>query len=275
MIQDLDNSIYDNSYHDYKIRDIDRVIICNERTVLLKNINGKIEFPTIREFKSFSEYTYLFSINNIRYFTVSNAVISDASYTYENIEIFRTALPKEERFAGITGFQLCSWYNSHKYCSRCGNGLIHDIHERMLRCPECNMTNYPTISPAIIVAIVNGDKLLITKYAGRNYKKYALVAGFAEIGETLEETVKREVYEEVSLKVKDIKYYGCQPWSFTSSLLIGFFAKVDGDTNITIDGEELSEGRWIDRKDMNDIEDDGITLTREMMIAFKEGKFKF
>lgn len=273
MIQDLDNSIYNNSYHNYQIRDIDRAIICNDRTVLLKKINEEIEFPQIKELKSFGEYIYLFSINDIRYFTVSDAIIYDDSYTYENIEIFRVALPKEERFAGITGFQLCNWYESHKFCSRCGNKLIHDTKERMLKCPECNMMNYPTISPAIIVAIVNGDKLLITKYAGRDYKKYALVAGFAEIGETLEETVKREVYEEVSLKVKDIKYYGCQPWSFTSSLLIGFFARVDGNTDITIDGEELSEGRWIDRKDMGDIEDDGITLTREMMMAFKEGKY--
>ena len=79
----------------------------------------------------------------------------------------------------------------------------------------------------------------MSKYAGRNYKKYALLAGFAEIGETLEETVKREVMEEVGLKVKNIRYYKSQPWSFSDTLLMGFYCDLDGSDEITLDRKNL------------------------------------
>ena len=99
---------------------------------------------------------------------------------------------------------------------------------------------------------------------------YALIAGFTEIGETLEETVQREVMEEVGLKVKNIRYYKSQPWSFSSTLLCGFFCEVDGDTDITLDTEELAVGEWFDRDNIP-VEDDGVSLTREMIGVFKTG----
>lgn len=274
MIQDLGNSIFDNSYHNYNLSEKDSIIVCKDNKVLVNVANGIVTFPKQIDFDNFSEYRYLFSINEKRYFTVFNYSIKDENYTYESKEIFRTVLPKEDRYAGIVGYQLCNWYLDHKFCSKCGRPLVHDTKERMLKC-SCGMINYPIISPAIIVGIVHKDKLLITKYADRDYKKYALIAGFTEIGETLEGTVKREVLEEVSLHVKDIKYYGCQPWPFTGTLLVGFFARVDGDTHIAIDEEELSEGRWIARSDMDEIKDDGISLTREMMMAFKNNTIKW
>ncbi len=99
---------------------------------------------------------------------------------------------------------------------------------------------------------------------------YALIAGFTEIGETLEETVQREVMEEVGLKVKNIRYYKSQPWSFSSTLLCGFFCEVGGDTEITLDTEELSVGEWFDRDNIP-VEDDGVSLSREMIGVFKTG----
>ena len=146
--------------------------------------------------------------------------------------------------------------------------LEKDNKERMLKCNHCNNMVYPKICPAVIVGVSNGDKLLMTKYAQAEYKKYALVAGFTEIGETIEETVKREVMEEVGLKVKNIRYYKSQPWSFTDTLLMGFFAEVDGDTSITRDEEELAVAEWISREDI-DVEDTGLSLTNEMITKFK------
>ena len=118
----------------------------------------------------------------------------------------------------------------------------------------------------------NGDKILMTKYSGRDYTRYALVAGFTEIGETAEQTVEREVMEEVGLKVKNIRYYKSQPWGSDSNLLLGFFCDLDGEEKITIDEQELSEAEWFHRDEMN-VEDDGISLTREMMMAFKRGEY--
>ncbi len=275
MIQDLGNSIFDNQYKNYIVRPNDKLIICANRSVMLKQKDGIISFPSYKEIKQCNETRYLFSINETRYFMATNVVGLDEKYKFENVECFRTALPKEERFAGITGYQLYMWYDSTRFCSRCGSLLVHSEKERMLECPECKKMNYPTISPAVIVGIVNGDKILMTKYQGREYKNYALVAGFTEIGETLEQTVKREVMEEVDLKVKNIRYYDCQPWSFSNTMLIGFFCDLEGEDKIKIDEEELSCGLWVKCSEMEDILDDDITLTRKMMMEFKNNPQKF
>ena len=107
-------------------------------------------------------------------------------------------------------------------------------------------------------------------YAGRNAKRYALIAGFAEIGETLEETVKREVMEEVGLKVKNIRYYKSQPWGLSGSLLAGFVCDLEGEDTITLDKNELAVAQWFEREEIP-YDDYDVSLTREMMIQFKKG----
>ncbi len=101
-----------------------------------------------------------------------------------------------------------------------------------------------------------------------------MIAGFAEIGESIEDTVRREVYEEVGLKVKNLQFYKSQPWSFTDTLLFGFFCQVDGDDTITMDERELSVAQWASREEVPD-DPEGISLTREMMTVFKEGRVRF
>ena len=110
----------------------------------------------------------------------------------------------------------------------------------------------------------------MSKYAGREFKKYALLAGFNEIGESIEETVRREVMEEVGLKVKNIRYYKSQPWSFTDTLLLGFFCELDGDDTITLDQDELALAEWFEREKMP-VKEEDLSLTNEMMMAFKNG----
>ena len=135
-----------------------------------------------------------------------------SDFTMENTEIFRAADPQYHAFAGITGYQLYNWYKNHKYCGRCGKMMVRDQKERMLRCDSCGNMEFPKICPAVIIGVTDGNRILMSKYAGRAYKKYALLAGFTEIGETVEETVAREVMEEVGLKVRNIRYYKSQPW---------------------------------------------------------------
>ena len=161
--------------------------------------------------------------------------------------------------------------NGAKFCGRCGTRLEHDKVERMMKCPKCGAMHYPKISPAVIVAVTNRDKILMTKYAGRDYKKYALIAGFTEIGETIEDTVRREVMEDVGIHVKNIRYYKSQPWSFTDTVLMGFYCELDGEDVITMDAHELSVAEWMRREDIP-TEFDGISLTNEMMLMFKKGK---
>ena len=178
---------------------------------------------------------------------------------------------KEICFAAMTAWHLYNWYRVNRYCGNCGGKTVHDGKERMMRCPECGNMIFPRISPAVIVAVTNGDRLLLSKYAGRAYTRYALIAGFTEIGETLEQTVTREVMEEVGLKVRNIRYYKSQPWGVDGNVLMGFYCDLDGSDSIHIDETELSMAEWFPRDDLP-AHDDGISLTREMIRIFEEGK---
>ena len=98
--------------------------------------------------------------------------------------------------------------------------------------------------------MLNGDRILLTKYAGRDFAHYALIAGFTEIGETFEDTVRREVMEEAGIRVKNIRYYKSQPWGIVDDLLAGFFCDVDGDPTIHMDSSELKEAAWHTRDEI-------------------------
>ena len=144
--------------------------------------------------------------------------------------------------------------------------IVNTVKEMCIRdSPSCGRQEYPVLMPAVIVGITNGDKIICSKYEGRSFKQYALIAGFAEIGETIEETVHREVMEEVGLKVKNLRYYKSQPWSFSGTLLFGFFCDVDGDDTLTVDHEELSVAQWFDR-DKIICQDTGSSLTNDCLL---------
>lgn len=145
-------------------------------------------------------------------------------YAWKTPTDIRAMEPMHQAFAAITAVQLWRWRQSRQFCGRCGAKTEDSKIERALVCPVCGQTEYPKISPAVIVAITNGDKLLMSRYRVNHstYRGYALIAGFVEIGETFEETVRREVMEEVGLKVKNIRYFKSQPWAFTDTEMIGF-----------------------------------------------------
>ena len=139
----------------------------------------------------------------------------------------------------------------------------------MKKCPECGNEMYPPVSTAIIVLIREGKEILLVH--ARNFRGtfHGLVAGFLETGETLEQCVEREVMEETGLKVKNIRYYKSQPWGLSGSILSGFYCELDGDDTITLQEEELSLGKWVKAEELS-LEDDGISLTREMILKFRE-----
>lgn len=190
-------------------------------------------------------------------------------YAYVPMFEVRSKTPKKKVFAAATAWHLYVWYRENRFCGRCGEKLVHSKSLRMLQCPSCKNTVFPKIAPAVIVGITDGDRILMTKYAGREYQRYALVAGFTEIGESAEETVQREVMEEVGLKVKNIRYYKSQPWGFDSNLLLGYFCELDGAGEIQMDEEELSAAEWVDYREIEDDREE-LSLTREMMKAFRE-----
>lgn len=220
-------------------------------------------------------YVYLFTVGEERYFMVDlpldavDRVAGQPGWQFIPIQKLVDYQPKLVRFALMVGHEYWNWYASSQYCGRCGAKTEHDSVERMMRCPECGLMIFPKVFPAVIVAITRPDgKVLATRYAGRPYANYALVAGYCEMGETVEQTVHREVMEEVGLRVKNLRYYKSQPWPDSSSLLFGFFCELDGSPNILLDERELSVAEWVDRDQL--LTDNDHSLTREMMGVLRE-----
>ena len=141
-----------------------------------------------------------------------------------------------------------------------------------MKCPSCGNMIFPKICPAVIIGLRDGDRLMMSRYANREYKGRALLAGFCEVGETPEETVVREVMEEVGLKATNVTYFGSQPWGIDCNLLLGYYADVSGDVDVTIDKEELAAASFVKRED---IEPEPITesLTATMIEEFRCGRW--
>ena len=214
---------------------------------------------------------YLFSIGERGYYLVDDLKVPEfGSYRLEGMQIFRELEPGYQAFAGITGSQIYRWRESRRFCGCCGAKMRAGTTERSMVCTDCGHTEYPKICPAVIVAIRNGDKLLMSRYARGTYRRYALIAGYVEVGETFEECVRREVMEEVGLKVKNIRYYKSQPWSFSDSVMIGFTADLDGDDTIRLEEDELAEAGWFSRDEIVEYPP-YISVGHEMMKAFKDG----
>ena len=276
MIQDIQPHVYNNEYKIKRPDENSIVLYYRERKCLVKKTNNNIRFPLFKELEHrceriYDNATYLFAIDDKEFFLVQEAEVElQNEFTMEDVFVFRIAEPHYLSFAGVTGFQLFNWYKDHVYCGRCGHKLVKDKSERMLFCENCHNMVFPKLCPAVIIAVTDKDRLVLSKYAGGPYRKYALLAGYTEIGETMEETVKREVFEETGLKVKNIRYYKSQPWSFSDSVLMGFFCDLDGDDKITIEENELSFAGWFKRDEIT-VEPTNDSLTNEMIIAFKNG----
>ena len=140
--------------------------------------------------------------------------------------------------------QLLEWRRNHKFCSHCGH--VTEIHskEYAMVCPACSYHQYPRVQPCIITIITKGDnEVLLAKSVHNKSNMYGLIAGFVEVGETLEEAVQREAFEEVGLKLKNIRYMSSQPWPFPSNLMIAFHAEYDSG-EIQLQVEEISEAQF-------------------------------
>ena len=283
MIQDIYPSKLDNSFKDIKPEDEDFVLVFSgEGKVYVGDDEGKMRFLTFADCKvneddaPFSA-VYLFSVDDKRYFLLNNYGngTRKSGFAYYTIREIRDRFSGEDDvniYVAFTAYHLWKWYSDNKFCGKCGSALKHSEKERAMVCPDCGNVIYPRINPAVIVGVIRGDCLLLTKYR-RGYSHNALVAGFTEIGETLEETVAREVMEETGVKVKNIRYYKSQPWGMAQDMLTGFYCEADGDGEIHMDENELKYAEWVKREDI-ELQPNNLSLTNEMMKMFKEGNIR-
>lgn len=280
MLQEIQPKKLVNTYRVGEKADADSIILFHDNGRFLARIDEKektITYPRLKDFGVELSTVFLFSINDEKFFLayetdgISEADFPTGFELYDMKQFRREYLfPKHYVFAAFTAVQLAEWYEGTVYCGKCGTRTNHSETERAKVCPNCGKVVYPRINPAVIVGVTNGDRLLLTKYRA-GYSHNALVAGFTEIGETLEETVEREVMEETGLKVKNIRYYKSQPWGIASDILMGFYCDVDGDDEIKMDESELKYAQWVPREEI-ELQPLEYSLTNEMMKMFKDAK---
>ncbi len=252
----------------------DIVICVKEDSLMVSELEGNVKFPTWQELPETLDYQYLFSLDKQGvFYLLQEGREPLPGFTYKTLREIRYEIgaPLQLMYMMYTAWHLICWYRDNRFCGRCGSHPRHSTRERALICDKCGNRIYPRIVPAVIAGVIWEDKILLTKYANRKMSFYALIAGFTEIGETLEECVAREVMEETGLKVKNIRYYKSQPWGSVQDLIMGFYCDVDGDTHIHIDKSELKEGVWVSRAEIEGQRDDW-SLTNHMMMTFKAGK---
>lgn len=292
MYQDIAPKFFNNQYDSKKSPKPDSPVFCFKGKDVLVRENGRsIEYPKAENWEDCGNFRYLFSVDDKEYYLAPEGmmpekIIPDAGFPAKDGEPEENAFPEfafrsvqqlyryrmepmEEVLAAFTAFQLRNWYVNNAYCGRCGKPTHHHPALRALQCDHCGNLIFPKIAPAIMTAITDGDRVLVTKYANRTYDYISLVAGFNEAGESLEATVAREVKEEVGLSVKNIRYYGSQPWGIADNLMVGYFCELDGDPDsVKLDKTELSESLWLRREDIpEDIND--YTMAYEMLLKFK------
>lgn len=273
MIQEIAPHVLDNTFQSCHPKDDDLVMALDQNVILGSPNTGK--FYTYAEIKDRpylqeATYVYLFSVDGGRCFLLLD-VPQELAEASNRIDMMRFHFSYPELvLAGATALHLNTWYHHHRYCGCCGHPMKPDAVERAMTCPACGYQAFPEISPAIIVGITDGDRILLTRSALRKNAIFSLVSGYTEVGETLEQTVAREAMEEVGLRVKNIRMYGNQPWGFSGAMMIGFFADLDGDDTIHLQEEELREAKWFTRDTMP-VNEDPLDLTHYMMEQFRLG----
>lgn len=307
MIQDIAPFHFYNEWHKLQPEENDWIICIQERKILLRGTKEEISFPRYHEFKeqvqNGDRFVYLFAVGEERFFLYQQHQYKEreelnlvhlqqtfakkqpcagkqqkdfveqlkeqTEFHYETTRYLRGAAPQHLCYAGLVGAQLAGWYAAHRFCGGCGTRMIPDERERMMRCPVCGQMEYPKICPCVIVGVMHKGKILVSWYKNGFRDHYALIAGFAEVGETIEETVAREVYEETHLHVKNLRYYKSQPWPYSESLLFGFFCELDGEDHIIIQEDELAMAKWVTPEEIFE-SPDNFSLTNEMICKFKK-----
>lgn len=225
------------------------IIFCNGK-ILLHQKEGFHFFPNDESYLTIPEGTNFLSFHNFNTTEITRE-IEEKSCSWVPLRTASTLLPDEEYKLAVKASEIIHWDKNNRFCGRCG-GEMRISTEISRICKNCGFEIWPQLSPAIIVLIKRDERILLVR--NKNFKGdfYGLVAGFVEPGETLEETVKREIKEETSLDVDNIKYIGSQSWPFPAQMMIGFTAEYKSG-NLLFADHELTEGKFFSRDNLPNI----------------------
>jgi NAD+ diphosphatase len=195
-----------------------------------------------------------------------------AGTTFEGLRQVYGRLDEDLFWIAALAVQIVDWNRTHRFCGRCGVPLNPKTTERAKECPQCGLLHFPRLAPAIIVLVERGDKLLLARSRHFMPGMYSILAGFVEPGESLEEATRREVKEEVGIEVKDIHYFGSQPWPFPHSLMIGFTASY-ASGEISLNDDEIENAGWFKADNLPRIRGK-ISIARKLIDWFIEKRRK-
>lgn len=173
---------------------------------------------------------------------------------FQDLRYLGSVLPADEANLAAHARGLVLWHTSQQFCGNCGSSARPDTGGSSRRCvnAKCGKEIFPRVDPAIIVLVSDGDRCLLGRQSGWPEGRYSTIAGFVEAGESLEDAVRREVYEETNIRVGKVRYHSSQPWPFPSSLMLGFMAEADADAlqEIRLNDRELEDAAWFTRKEL-------------------------
>ena len=198
--------------------------------------------------------------DSVKAYALCQPVPETEEWTMAGLRASYDLLPLGDYQAAGKAFQILYWDGHSRFCPVCGTPM-EQLAPIMKRCPECGNEMYPPVSTAIIVLVRKGKEILLVRAHNFRGTFHGLVAGFLEAGETLEQCVAREVMEETGLKVKNITYFGSQPWPYPSGLMVGFIADYESGT-IRLQEDELSAGAFYSKENLPE-------LPRKLSIARK------
>ena len=259
------------------LNDSCRILLFHERGFLIQPDSIYFSIETIEMFRShLSEPIYLGEYENQSYF---------GFHSLDKHEHFDTLVKKDLREISITldRFEsallfycqsILTWHVRHPFCSRCGSHtkITQTGHARRCQNAECNTQHFPKIEPAVIFLVLNHQqpetRLLLARQESWEPHRFSLLAGFVETGESLEDAVKREAYEESGLRVENVNYIASQPWPFPSSLMLGFEC-VTSETEVNLIDQELSEAYWFTAKEIETkVKAESLKLPHKRSIAW-------
>ncbi len=202
-------------------------------------------------------------------------VVAHGSILPENLRFSRVRdlfvmVPHEELAIAALAIRIALFNSTTRFCSRCGSATRPAANERARYCPACDQVFYPRISPAVIVLVQRDDRVLLARSPRFPPGMFGLVAGFVEPGENLEHALEREVREETGISVKNIRYFGSEPWPFPDSLMVGFTADFAGG-ELVVDKSEIESAFWFDREHLPRIPEK-LSISRSLIDWWVEKK---
>ncbi|WP_425448821.1 NAD(+) diphosphatase [Dethiothermospora halolimnae] len=249
-------------------------LLFNKDKVLSKKILGGSRFPSISEVEKLdinvSNIIYIGTLNEDDYYAanvLTEKIIKDLFFRH--IGEMYGEIDENMFLLTLRALHFINWLNKNKYCSCCGNKIQIKPKETNIKCSNCGHIIYPRITPAIIVAILKDDKILLARSPHFPPKLYSLISGHLDPGEFVETCVRREVKEEVGINIKNIRYFGSHPWPFPNKIMIGFIAEYSSG-EIEIDNNEIEAADWFPLDDLPHIPDYNLSFARKIIDSLLE-----